>query len=68
MCFWEIIPSSFVFIKDYEGYDEVSKLVLKFSIVRRVKISSIAKSFYDPSLKVLIIFDFLFVFWVKCVG
>ena len=31
MYFWEIIPSSFVFIKDYEGYDEVSKLAMYWS-------------------------------------
>ena len=35
MCFWEIILSSFVYIKDYEGYDEVIKL----AIVRSDKIS-----------------------------
>ena len=31
MCFWEIIPSSLVSIKDYEGYDEVSKLAMYWS-------------------------------------
>ena len=31
MCFWEIIPSSFVFIKDYKGYDEANQLAMYWS-------------------------------------
>ena len=69
MCFWEIIPSSFVFIKDYEGYDEVSKLAMYWSsqLPEVSKIFSIAKSLYDPTLKVfLLVKSCLLLTLIKC--